>query len=117
MSDTEAREKLASQSLNVLCDSSNFPRPARPALLGQNMRPLAEALADELIGRGWQPPARVVSTVEELYALPEQTVIRDHDGTVAENWDGTWFSTGGDRYWHETLALPATVLYEPKEDE
>ena len=59
MSDTTPRDKLVWHALNVLCNVTSFPRAAQPALLGQNMRPLAEALADELIERGWRPPARV----------------------------------------------------------
>lgn len=74
-------------------------------------------LATAILDAGWRPPARTVTTVEELDALPEGTMIRDSEGTVAENWDGTWHSTEGGCYGHEILALPATVFYEPKEDE
>ena len=59
MSDTTARDQMIWQTLNVLCNVTNFPRAAQPALLGQNMRPLAEAVADELIEQGWRPTKEV----------------------------------------------------------
>ena len=41
-------------------------------------------LADHLLEQGWRPPARVVSTVEELDALAPNTAIRSALGTVME---------------------------------
>lgn len=70
------------------------------------------AMADAILAAGFRPPARVVTTVEELDALPEQAVIRDREGTVAELAFGMWFSSDGRVF---GLRLPATVLYEPKE--
>jgi hypothetical protein len=125
--DDEAREKLVSQALNVLCNASNFPRPAQPALLGLNMRPLAEAIADELIGCGWRPPARTVSTVEELDALADGTVIRDIFGATWTLYEGLddgidpddptnyrWAIGLNGNYPTYVTDLPATVLYEPE---
>lgn len=37
-------------------------------------------IADHLLSQGWRPPMRVISTVEELEALPGKTVIEDGDG-------------------------------------
>lgn len=123
MSDSTPREKLVRQSLNVLCNTANFPPQAQPELLGRNMRPTAEALADELIGRGWRPPARVVTTVEELDALPKGTVIRD--ALSVQECLGTWLSphvplwagTAGELSSSSDLQLPATVLWESEEGE
>ena len=129
MSDTETRDQLVDQSLNVLCNAANFPRRAQPALLGQNMRPLAEAVADELIERGWRPPARVVTTVQELDALPVGAIIMEGDHGTPDD-TGWGFKTMPGVFhrfpegWHVVSGigerapdLPATVLYEPKEDE
>lgn len=104
MSDTEARDQLG---LII----SAYRRNAEVAWDEDLM------LADHLLEQGWRPPARTVTTVEELDALPELAVIRDSEGTVAECAFGQWYSTDGDHYWHGVLALPATVLYEPKEGE
>lgn len=71
-------------------------------------------LATAILDAGWRPPARTVTTVEELDALPELAVIRDSEGTVADLAFGMWFSSDGRVF---GLRLPATVLYEPKEGE
>ena len=72
-------------------------------------------LADHLLEQGWRPPARVVSTVEELDALAPNTAIRSALGTVMEKWqDGQWRPTGMHNTWPR-VELPATVIYEPKE--
>lgn len=71
-------------------------------------------LADAILDAGWRPPARTVTTVEELDALADGTVVRDSEGTVAERVDWLWFYI--DPYGPASLvALPTTVLYEPKE--
>lgn len=105
MSDTTARDRLAQIIERALRD------------MWDDTTEYAKDVADAILKAGFRPPARTVTTVEELDALAEGTVIRDSEGTVAENGDGAWHSTDGDRYWHEILALPATVLYEPKEGE
>lgn len=76
-----------------------------------------EELADRLLEVGWRPPARVVTTVEELNALPDGTVIRDSIEYVAESLHGMWYVTGGGRHSGTELAPPATVLWEPEEGE
>ena len=74
-------------------------------------------MADGLIAAGYSKP-RTITTVEELNALPFETVIRDAEGHVLERWGhdpaNVWvtvmvraFIPRGD------VALPATVLYEP----
>ena len=100
MSDSTPRDQLA----QIIYDTLN-------GQYGDFCMP--DDAADAILEAGWRPPARTVTTVEELDALPEGTMIRDSEGTVAENWDGTWYVTGAGRYWNEDL--PATVLYEPEE--
>ena len=73
-----------------------------------------DILATAILDAGWRPPARGVTTVEELDALPELAVIRDSEGTVAELAFGMWFSSDGRVF---GLRLPATVLWEPEEGE
>jgi len=114
MSDTTARDQLAGELLGVLAVVSNFPQHAQVRLLGQDMRPLAEKCSDAILAAGWRPPARVVTTVDELDALPELAVIRDREGIVAEFAFGMWFSSDGRVF---GLRLPATVLWEPEEGE
>lgn len=99
MSDTTARDRLAA----LLADDWN---PERDPILTAMFRDYAQTI----LKAGWRPPARTVGTVEELDALPEGTIIRDSEGTVA-----TRHSAEGGCYGHEILALPAIVLYEPKE--
>ena len=80
MSDTEARDQLVEDLLGVLCNLANFPRSA-VGLLGQDMRPLAGKVADSILEAGWRPPARVVTTVEELDAQTAETFAgQDIDG-------------------------------------
>ena len=76
--------------------------------------------AEAILAAGWRPPARVVTTVKELDALPRQTIIRSADGWAwqRDNHNGFWYtiaseddSTPGD------FAYPLTVLYEPEEGE
>lgn len=120
MSDTEARDQLTGELLGVLAVASNFPEHAQVRLLGQDMRPLAEKCADAILNAGWRPPARTVTTVEELDALPVGSIVRDverasldeklDDDMLAElAYERTFFS--------RSIRLPATVLYEPKDDE
>lgn len=115
MTDTTARDRLAGALLGVLAVASNFPERARARLLGQDMRPLAEKCATEILNAGWRPPARVVTTVEELDALPDMSVIRDAQDRVMRLCDGEFYEVGYEVDVWPTLS--ATVLWEPKEGE
>jgi hypothetical protein len=80
----------------------------------------AYALAEEIIGRGWRPPARTVSTVEGLEGFPERAVISDASGGVAvclgnrySNVAGNvWGVEGGAWLLSRGVPLPAVVLRE-----
>lgn len=57
---------------------------------------------------------RTVTTVEELDALPENTVIRDSEPATLQLIDGQWFVPGHDQPWYvESIDLPVTVIHEP----
>ena len=79
-----------------------------------DVMPKAEMIADAIIAAGWRPPVRVVTTVEELDALPEGSVIMEDGGRAyLKTGLGVWEPDGPT--W--TLDLPATVLWELKEGE
>ena len=96
MSDTEARDMLA-QIINEPVDADY-------------------AMADAIIAAGWRPPARTVTTAEELDALPVGSIVRDVErAALDEKWgNDTWAELA---YEHTFFHPPATVVYEPEEDE
>ena len=110
MSDTEARDRLAQIIEEHYYDG-------RSGWISYEDRQEAEErMADAILAAGFRPPARTVTTVEELDALPDGTVVRDSEGATAGRVDWLWFYI--DPYGPASLiALPTTVLYEPKEDE
>jgi hypothetical protein len=67
---------------------------------------------------GYRKP-RTVTTVEELDALPFETVIRDGDECVLERWgaleESGWVTVMVSSFIpRDQIALPATVLYAPE---
>ena len=72
-------------------------------------------IADGLIAAGWTKP-RIITTAEELDALPQWSAILDGVGDVAQKLNGRW-------HFPETAPMGAskvlkygasvTVLYEP----
>jgi hypothetical protein len=76
----------------------------------------ASRTADAILAAGYRKP-RTISTVEELDALPNGSIIRDDEG---DGWQFFglmgWFVTGGDKDGSESPTLPATVLYEAPND-
>ena len=86
-------------------------------------------LADAIIAAGWRPPARTVTTVEELDALAVGTVVMEGDhGTPDDTGWGFKMMPGAfhrfTRGWHVVAGLgervpdlPVTVLWEPEEGE
>lgn len=127
MSDTTARDQLVGELLGVLAVASNFPEHAQVRLLGQDMRPLAEKCSDTILEAGWRPPARTVTTVEELDALAVGAVIMEGDHGTPDD-TGLGFKTMPGVFhrfpqgWHVVSGigehapdLPATVLWEPEE--
>ena len=50
--------------------------------------------ADTILAAGWRPPARVVGTVEELDALPENAIVLDVLGTPHVHSGHMWIEGG-----------------------
>lgn len=71
--------------------------------------------------RGWKAALesvspRLVTSVEELDALPAGTIILDSEPSVSERSrdDLLWLTTGNPTRWvNEAMILPATVLWSP----
>ena len=77
---------------------------------------LGQKVADTLITSGYWKP-RTVATIEEMDALPFETVIRDSEGHVLERWgdaEHVQWSTPGCKWFvpSDQIALPAAVIYE-----
>ena len=69
------------------------------------------------VAETWQE-TRTVRTVEELDALPERVLVRDKFGEFFERSYTAWWSTADETgYGPEHITLPATVLYNPEEDQ
>jgi len=71
-------------------------------------------VAGVLLDAGYRKP-RTITTLEELDALPMESVLKSAEGNVWESLVGGWFETCS-RACHiaSDIALPATVLYEPE---
>ena len=118
MSDTTPRDQLAA----LLADDWN---PDRDLVLTAMFRDYAQTILDA----GWRPPARVVTTVEDLDALAVGTVVMEGDhGTpddtgwgfkmmpgVFHRFTVGWLVVAG--LWERVPDLPVTVLWEPEEGE
>jgi len=115
-----ARAPFAGRSWDQLPEPHR--KPYRAA-----MEPYVDALADMLCApRPTLDPYAVVgdllaliptriTTVEELDALPEGTVIRSRYGIVAQKAEDAWeFPNEVGRSLGEIIDLPATVLWNPE---
>lgn len=73
--------------------------------------------AHQLAGE-WRPPARIITAVADLDALPDDAIIRTRYGTAAQRIDEAWeVPNEVGRCLSEAIDLPAAVLYEPEEAE
>jgi hypothetical protein len=80
-----------------------------------------QGAADAVLAAGWRPPAVTIKTEMGLQALVDGIVLLDADGDVYRknttlDHDGTpiaVFWQAGPQGRFRTVALPATVLYEP----
>jgi hypothetical protein len=99
------RDELIKEAARAMLDAVDY------SIDGRSME-----IVDALLAR-WPHLAgpQQVTTAEELDALPHETVIRDHDGTVFEMWaddDGRdWMEPGWDQ--DRELKLPVVVLFHP----
>lgn len=121
MSDTTPRDKLAEDIGWLLLQR---PHPEMPSLNETEAAVTGACVAGAMAGLGWRPPARVVTTVEELDALVAHTVVRYCTrygwGTAEKVACDRWWPAGVVVYLTNTQVLrhgPATVLYEPEEGE
>jgi len=72
---------------------------------------LTEPLAQHLIKAGWVKP-RTITTVAELDALPDNSVVLDEmDGPLIKV--GSWFHSPTDEMKAHSVIFPAILLYEP----
>ena len=109
MTDTTARDQLA----ELLADDWN---PDRDPILTAMFRDYAQTILDA----GWRPPARTVTTVEELDALPVGSIVRDDErAALDEKWDdNTWAEVAYEpTFSSSSIHTPAIVLWEPEEAE
>ena len=108
MNDTTARDELAM----IIWDCEDLNR----AVLAD-----CKDIATEILEAGFRPPARTVTTVEELDALPDDTLLltaRHLSNLVYEVEDGeAWLAGYGYGIRLDPELLPATVIYEPEEGE
>lgn len=64
---------------------------------------------------GWRPPVRVITSAEELDALPDRTIIRSGYDTAAQKSEDVWeFPNEVGQFTSEAVDLPATVLWQPE---
>lgn len=89
----------------------------RPPWLPNDSVARREALAAHVAAAVRAVVFPVIETVEDLEALPRETVIRDARGVVSERWglpgSWEWLSIGdSERDWG--VKLPMTVLWRPE---
>lgn len=75
---------------------------------------------DAILAAGWRPPARVITTDEELSGtVPDGTIVESAVGTIACRYDyGAGVVFGDDRpFPWQTLLLPVTVVREVAPDD
>lgn len=112
-----ARDELRGTLANTICNVSFYPRLAQPYLLGGDMSNVLDRTAETLLEAGYRKP-RTITTVEELDALPDLSVVLDKHGESFQRMQtddpstALWHS--GDIILSASMALPATVLHEPE---
>ena len=80
----------------------------------------SDLIAAAVIAAGWRPPARTVSTVEEVEALRDGTLVVTRMGGSGYVWRDHVHATYP-AFYHLRWAIehygPLTVVWEPKGDE
>ena len=111
MSDLTPRDQLA-QIINKYMEADV------PETVADKHEPVDAdySMADAIVNAGWRPPARTVTTVEELDALAKGTVVLDAHGRMFQKLLFGWEASGYVGHFDE-CARPATVLWEPDEGE
>lgn len=108
MSDRDQLAELVSRTYHACIDSRPIGDPFA-------------AIADALIAAGWRPPIQLITSHEELDALPVGAVVMDApypEGDVHQRSgaDGLWAEPGFDAlFTTRVLSLPAVLLWSPAE--
>jgi hypothetical protein len=115
-----SRDELRGTLSNTVCNASLYTKRAQPYLLGSDMSAVLDRTADAILAAGYSKPS-TIETVEELDALPVETVVRSDMGNIyVKDYDpddpsAIWWVTAGavSEFQSNRILLPATVLYEP----
>lgn len=113
------RDDLRGTLANTICNASNYPPKATPYLLGGDMSEVLDRTADAILAAGYRKP-RTITTVEELDALADDSIILDAESVDWRrngnlNFTPTWQTSLADDFaFKDAIALPATVLWEPR---
>lgn len=111
---TNERDQLRGTLANTICNASLYARRAQPYLLGSDMSDVLDKTADAIVAAGYRKP-RTITTVEELDALPEGSVIRDaFRGRVFHRRGLAGWQCAGMTLKAE-IVLPVTVLHTPEQ--
>lgn len=75
-----------------------------------------ELLAHAILAAGWRPPARAITTVAELDALPTLSVVTRNRVPYTKNGTGWHIAGVTDPYSADSLLLNdnATLIYNPE---
>lgn len=82
----------------------------------------AGSIADAVIGVGWRPPVREITTAAELDELPVYTIGTVGEGVAAQRWPDGWNVNGqraDERSGSDELIEecgPVTIVYVPMEE-
>ena len=125
-----AREEKGEGGMSTCpdCQRTHTPRDQLAALLADDWNPDRDPIltamfrdyAQTILDAGWRPPARTVTTVEELDALPVGSIVRDVErSALDEKWDDNMWAEVAYEYTFSSSIIhtPAIVLYEPEEDQ
>jgi len=105
-----AREELAL----VLANAQRFRNGSSMLPSAAHVSRLALDDADAVLAAGYSKP-RTITTVEELDALPDGSMVMDSDPDALLKTDKGWLSVhdnDGYTYPSRYVAFPATVLHE-----
>jgi len=99
------------------CRCGGWSSEPEPGLPDRDTEQTFRAVHAAHVAESWAE-RRTIRTVEELAALPERVLVRDEFGEFFERSYTAWWSTADETgYGPEHITLPATVLYNPEEDQ
>lgn len=113
MASDEERDELAGIIEDNRHGGSQFQTHFGPVNIGLS----SDMIAAAILAAGWRPPARVIETFVELENCAPGTVVRDSRGEIAERSKGWRFFGLKGEFSVLSVWLPATVIWEPKEEQ